>query len=1060
MWPAEIVRLARVSVAVSAKSGAGALWRDFVVNKSSKSRLTTSTLLAGLAGFTVPALAGAVLSLSPTDAAAQTVQTVPPNSNTSTASSDDQSSDDEVVVTGTIFRNNANSVSPLTVVDQANMEARGINTVQDAIQRLSSSGGPALTNSFTAVGAFAGGASGASLRALSTNSTLVLFDGLRASYYPLADDGARNFVDLNTIPDDIVERVEVLRDGASSTYGADAIAGVINIITKREFNGVAVRAEGGLTQDGIAAENRVSLTAGWGNLAEDGINAYISAYRYHQDGVYARDLRAPYNSADVSNICGDNFGPTVCLSNGIINSGAGISTGFGGNFFVRRGTHNASGTFTFAPGARYQYLDPTCQGVGTVRNLTVAQQGTTLPTSLCTYDRRALYSEIMPEVDRWGVSGRASFELPNDVRGYVEGNFLQSEVSFTGQPATFRGTANTGIYHGSFSTSQVSTNPGIDPGSFILYLPNWVCPDRTDCATDPLRALNPNNPYASAVVPPGGNDAAIYGTDVQRVTSNDSRNRSYRIAGGLSGSFENGWDWDVAATAMHTDLRLTTNGYVYIQHLLDVIADGTYNFINPAANSQAIRDYVMPENRNDDSSDEVELQGTLSMPLFELAGGPMQFAIGGSWRYEAVDAPSANSDFNGATQRYFTLNAFGAVGDRTVRSGFFELDAPVLENLDINISGRYDDYSSGQSAFSPKIGARWRPFDFLTLRGSYSEGFRIPAFGEANSLPTTGFISVQPGMFTDAYLSQYGCTVATFNACPAYITGASLGLTTLGTPGLQPEESRSYTAGFIVEPFQNFTVSVDYWNIEKTNAITGSDYTPAITSYYAGLPDPAGLTTIPGAADPNTPGATPLLGFIQFGYVNANTINASGWDFEVTYNRDITDNIRWNSNLDVSYIARLSTTFPDPDGAGPATGSTQRYDGTLGNFNLTAGSGTPKWHGSWVNTLSVGMFDFTGTVNWTSGYDLSAMDSGSPGYKDCSFDSGVQACRVEDALSYDLGTQAHLNDNVTLYLNVLNITDEMPPLDTVTYGAFLYNPVQAGDMVLGRNFRAGVRLNF
>ena len=120
----------------------------------------------------------------------------------------------------------------MSTITAENLDVRGINTVQAGIQALSSNNGPALTNSFTANGAFASGASSVSLRGLSTNSTLVLFDGLRAAYYPLSDDGTRNFVDLNTIPDDIVDRVEVLRDGASSSYGADAIAGVVNIITR------------------------------------------------------------------------------------------------------------------------------------------------------------------------------------------------------------------------------------------------------------------------------------------------------------------------------------------------------------------------------------------------------------------------------------------------------------------------------------------------------------------------------------------------------------------------------------------------------------------------------------------------------------------------------------------------------------------------------------------------------------------------------------------------------------------------------------------------------------
>ena len=120
-----------------------------------------------------------------------------------------------IIVTGTIIRRtDTDTPSPVTTVTAENLEQRGITTIQEGLQALASNNGPALTNSFSANGAFAAGASAVSLRGLSTNSTLVLFDGLRAAYYPLADDGTRNFVDLNTIPDDIVERVEVLRDGA------------------------------------------------------------------------------------------------------------------------------------------------------------------------------------------------------------------------------------------------------------------------------------------------------------------------------------------------------------------------------------------------------------------------------------------------------------------------------------------------------------------------------------------------------------------------------------------------------------------------------------------------------------------------------------------------------------------------------------------------------------------------------------------------------------------------------------------------------------------------------
>ncbi len=116
-------------------------------------------------------------------------------------------------------------------------------------------------------------------------------------YYPLSDDGTRNFVDLNTIPDDIVDRVEVLRDGASSSYGADAIAGVVNIITKRSVKGVMGRAEAGISQRGYNANQRVSLTAGTGDLDEQGYNAYVSGFYYRSEGVRASQLPAPTTPA-------------------------------------------------------------------------------------------------------------------------------------------------------------------------------------------------------------------------------------------------------------------------------------------------------------------------------------------------------------------------------------------------------------------------------------------------------------------------------------------------------------------------------------------------------------------------------------------------------------------------------------------------------------------------------------------------------------------------------------------------------------------------------------------
>ncbi len=146
---------------------------------------------------------------------------------------------EEVVVTGSILRRtDAETPSPVTVLSAETLEERGINTVSEAIQRLSANNAGTIQQGWNTGFNFASGANAPALRGLTVQSTLSVADGLRIAPYPLADDGQRNFVDLNTIPSAIVERIEVLRDGASSTYGADAIAGVVNIITKKEIQGL------------------------------------------------------------------------------------------------------------------------------------------------------------------------------------------------------------------------------------------------------------------------------------------------------------------------------------------------------------------------------------------------------------------------------------------------------------------------------------------------------------------------------------------------------------------------------------------------------------------------------------------------------------------------------------------------------------------------------------------------------------------------------------------------------------------------------------------------------
>jgi iron complex outermembrane receptor protein len=966
----------------------------------------------------------------------------------------------DIVVTGSILRTTDRaSPSPVTTVSAEALDQRGVTTVQEGIQQLTSNNGPALTNSFSANGAFAGGASAVSLRGLSTNSTLVLFDGVRAAYYPLSDDGTRNFVDLNTIPDDIVDRIEVLRDGASSSYGADAIAGVVNIITKRQYKGIGGRAEAGISERGDASNQRLSLIAGTGDIDDNGYNAYVSGFYFRQSALYNRDRPYPYNTDDRRRICNDG----ECGPNQVVNGLDG-----NGGYTFSEGVFNTGGTLYVRPfdptntdaQGRYQQLNPAlgCR-TGPSYTLNAADLARTdtdgnlvnaaAPTSVCQDDLVNNYGVISPQIERFGGSARFTARVGDNAEAYAMFNFQQSRVGYSGGNATIRGNANAGIDFPRFTTS--GTGGAFAPGSFALTLPAYVCDSGVGAANGidtgcnaSNGTLNTNNPFAAS-----GQVARIVGRIPSIRTYDETRSRVYRAALGIKGQVADSWDYAVDATAMHTDLRRLQRGYVRIDNLLTAIARGTYDFVDPFANTQAQQDFLSPDNVNDAQSDLAQVQATVGRSLATLPGGPLQLGLGIAYRYESINSPSANPDYNGPTDRYFVLNAFGIDGSRSVYSAFGELNAPIVDQFLVNVSGRYDRYSSGQSAFSPKVGAKFTPFRQLAIRGTYSRGFRIPSFGEANSLPTSGFVNASPSTYSDAFLAQYGCSQATFTSCPAYISNSSYGQTTRATPDLKPEKSRSFTAGVIFEPIRQLTLTVDYFNIKKTDAIAAADNQAAIDAYNAGQDAPAGFGLVPDVVDPRFPNARPRLAFVEASYVNENTIRSQGIDFGATGTLDVADDVSFTSAAQASLILELSTEFAD--------GSKQTYQGTIGNYNLTAGSGTPRWRGTWQNTLNYKAYTLSATAQYFDGYNLSAEDQGGK-RGDCSLNPGYVPCDVKSYITVDLTGSVKINDRATFYVNVINLLDDLPPIDPVTYGANLYNPVQGGTGIYGRMVRAGFKV--
>lgn len=954
-----------------------------------------------------------------------------------------------IIVTGSIIkRNNLDTTSPIVVLGAVELEKRGIVTIDSAIQSLATNGAGNLPNSFTANGAFASGASGVSLRGLTTNSTLVLFNGLRASYYPLADDGTRNFVDLNTIPQAILERVEVLQDGASSTYGADAIAGVVNVITKKTFKGFAGNIEGGISQQSDAGEYRFSGLYGYGDLGSQGYNFYVSAEYQHDAQLNNSDRGFPFNSANLSSLCAPSLAdPTVqtCRRNNVQN---GIQAD---GSFIPDPRLGSVGSTVIALVQPYDLTNQTAVGNWRILNSSAGCRGLPSVTispaaaaaggfsgvdnaTLCQQDLVNNYGVIAPSNSRFSASARLTVDIGSNAQAYASFNYYQNESFFTGIPANIRDQTTPGPAGTTFDTQTIT-------------LPVYVCAARVNCSAA-NGTLNPNNPFASL-----GQGALISYRFGDIPFSNDQFSHTYRGAIGIAGSFGKDWNYRVDATAHVTDLRVTQRGYVFVQHLLDVVADGSYNFVDPSRNTQAVRDYVSPVNVQDSNSELYQVTASLDKKIYDLPGGPLQLAIGADARYESIFNPSANPDNNGPTNRYFLVNPFGTIGHRDVQAGYFEVNAPIIKQLELNVSGRYDTYSTGQSNFSPKYSGKFKPIDQVTFRATFSQGFRIPSLAESNSLPTTGFVtSNAPPSFQAAHGNN------------GYGQNYQLGLTTAGTAGLRPEKSDNFTVGAVVNPVRWLQVSADFYSIKKTDVITGANYNVALNAYYAGQPIPAGYQVTPGLPDQQNPNAQPTVGFIRYGFVNANAQIARGLDFAARANLTLPYGIRWSSNFSASYILQYDQRFPD--------GSTQHYAGTIGPYVITSASGTPRLRGNWSNTFDYGKASLTTTVYYTDGYEETAEDIGGT-RGDCfgsaantgvptTYRDGITpvSCNVRPFIDVDMHGSYELSPNVTVYADILNLFDSPPPYDPTTYGGYNYNPAWANAGIVGRYFKFGAKFKF
>ncbi|WP_429001881.1 TonB-dependent receptor [Xanthomonas sp.] len=675
---------------------------------------------------------------------------------------------DRITVTGSnIPRTDTETPSPVQVVTRQEIDRTGKTTVAEYLQTLTSDGSGSIPKTFG--NGFAGGGAGISLRGLGAGSTLVLLNGRRMATYGLADDGQKVFTDLSTIPLDAVERVEVLKDGASAIYGSDAIAGVVNIILRQDFNGVILRGSYGMSGDSDGDQRKATLTAGTGDLASDGWNAFFSLDVSKTDAIKVSDRRDRkwIGTGDLRR-WGYSVGGSQFLGGAITGGGSGGGNSPAGSVF-----DPTTGLLVSLPG---------CEQLSSV----TPQD----PGGGCLWDQGD-YRDLSPEEKYANVFSRATFAISDSAEAYVEMGYSKKETTFTNTPSNVSGAWG-------YPGGPVNANSG--PGAVVLG------------------AGHADNPY--------GEDVRLrYNAyDVgPRVTNNS--NEFIRFLAGVKGTW-GAWDYDTAYLHSSTDLINKRIGFLRYSAVQCALSDPACSFgvwrigENAGETPQSVYDAISPQisARAKSSLDMFDFKTNRS--LLDLAGGPLGLALGAEWRRTSNTlSPQTYTDVGDI----IGLGYSAYDGTQNVYAGYAELSAPVLESLELSGAVRYDKYESGESATKPKAGFKWTPVNWLALRGTYAEGFRAPNPAEAGDGGLAAFSSALDPVRCPNGTPAPGGTQDDCGLQPVAII-------TRPNPDLKPEESKSYTLGIVLQPTDTTSITVDAWRIKRTNEIAQGSTADAIAN--------------------------------------------------------------------------------------------------------------------------------------------------------------------------------------------------------------------------------------
>lgn len=964
---------------------------------------------------------------------------------------------DTIVVTGSrIRRDEFTTAEPITVITAEEVTQAGFNSITDALQSSAVTQGAGQINNFYG-GFVTDGGTGANtlgLRGLGPARTLVLLNGRR-----LAPGGTRGSVvsaDLNVLPTAIIDRIEVLKAGASSVYGSDAVAGVVNIITDQSLSGLNLDMQVNVPEVGDGVDRRIAASFG---VQADRLNVIGSVEYRKRDLLSRNDVRffdcpvggfldgegSPFGSADTPGADG-----TTCFT--LDNGGVTINTlGFSTLQFDEDGN-----AFLGGVPAR----DRLTGEIGTFNRFVPAPGVTTGPfpgfLGVDFYSR----DTFDPEQEKEPLITEAEIYT-----GYLSGGY---ELDILG---------NAEIYGEVLATRRKSESPLYRQLSLDYAQGSPLLPEQ-------LRDgyfLNPNETSSGRIVAA----RAFIGFGL---TESAQTVDYVRAGGGLRGDLPfSGWRYDAYVGKSWNDGEYLQQSFLTdrLANSLNVVQndDGTFSCASQASNAncvaapaltadviggelpQAFRDYILADIRGTTEFRETTYAFNVDGPIFALPGGDVQVALGAEYREQSInDQPDPNAT---SGNLYGLTAGTPTVGSDNVKEVFGELFVPILADtpgfyrLNLNGSVRYTDYDSYGSDVTYKIGGEWEPIRGFALRGSYGTSYRAPALAEQFLGATSGFLSATadpcddlPDPADQSPNQQIIAANCASIGLPAnFQQNSSVSVFRVGgaDAGLEAETSTNWSLGGVISPplptsVGTLSLSLDYFDIKVEN----------------GVQDLAGGTILSRCySDANF---DPNAGFCRFverdennalsvtsSFVNLSEDIVKGYEFNGRFSRDMFGGrIVLNANV-TKYTEQSSRLFPEEfltDANGIVT--------------------SPDWVGNFDATLVLDNVTLRYGVDWTDGdndetYEYFAFDE-LTGESDPDL---VQAYRdaylleVDDYFLHNASVQFNVADRYEFTFGVRNLFDTAPPQITAIGFTTIGNaPLYSGYDYRGRTFFAAANFDF